>query len=96
MEILTNYAHYVQGERSGVKNEYYIKGPFYYYAELPGRGYICYIILPKYASKRYFVGDVQSTKDEAKRIAAHLAVIELYKNNDILDDLRPKKSIAIR
>lgn len=47
-------------------------------------------MLPKYAPKRYFVGDIRDTKEEAKRMAAFKAVLELFKIKEILEDLRPR------
>lgn len=75
IEILHNYANHIKDHYS------IIKGPFYYYVKINEVGYICYIMLPATAIKRFFRGNCCSTKDNAKRSACFYAVFELYKIN---------------
>lgn len=91
IEILANYANSVQGDREGFRNEYYIKGPLFYFVKYPSIGYACYIVLPKSAEKRYHSGDIKNTKDDAKRSAAYKAVVMLRKMKCLVADLRPMR-----
>lgn len=51
------------------------------------------MILPRNSSERYFVGDLEKNKDNAKKSAAFKAVIALRRKGLLTEDLRPIKGV---